>query len=116
MVILICILSLKIELIHALKNTFFSKCYVIFLFNLKLKTKLILSDILLVAYRFQYLALAAVERCEDTGMHCSFLQRRGLCTNRFARRYMRANCAATCEFCEGKCSVYCIANSLVKSG
>lgn len=44
----------------------------------------------------------AVERCEDFGMHCSYLMRRGFCNSRNRRisSYMRSSCAATCEFCE----------------
>ncbi|XP_078337797.1 zinc metalloproteinase nas-13-like [Crassostrea virginica] len=42
----------------------------------------------------------AENRCEDYGNHCSYLRRQGLCTSRWARNYMRANCAATCQFCQ----------------
>lgn len=67
---------------------------------------MIWGNISLVAYQ-QCSIFAAVERCEDFGMHCSYLMRRGFCSSRNRRisSYMRSSCAATCEFCEGMCTV-----------
>jgi hypothetical protein len=49
----------------------------------------------------QFPAVKGPKICEDMGNHCAFLNSRGLCSNRFARRYMENNCAATCQFCQG---------------
>ncbi|XP_061162947.1 blastula protease 10-like [Saccostrea echinata] len=44
--------------------------------------------------------IEAAKVCEDMGNSCTFLRDSGLCSNRFVRRYMETNCAATCEYCE----------------